>query len=75
MHIALSVTARIDAVNWYLIFTITNVSLINMKIIFQIILENLKGIIKIMQFFIYMFLRFLKISCFKIFRKIVRNHK
>lgn len=34
--------------------------LINMKIIFQIILENLKGIIKIMQFFIYMFLRFLK---------------
>lgn len=75
MHIALSVTARIDAVNWYLIFTITNVSLINMKIIFQIILENLKGIIKIMQFFIYMFLRFLKISCFKIFRKIVRNHE
>lgn len=49
--------------------------LINTKIIFQIILENLKGIIKIMQFFIYMFLRFLKISCFKIFRKIVRNHE
>lgn len=49
--------------------------LINMKIIFQIILENLKGIIKIMQFFIYMFFRFLKISYFKIFRKIVKNHE
>lgn len=49
--------------------------LINTKIIFQIILENLKDIIKIMQFFIYMFLRFLKISCFKIFQKLVKNHE
>lgn len=43
--------------------------LINMKIIFQIILENLKDIIKIMQFFIYMFLRFLKI----VFQNISKN--
>lgn len=60
MHIALSVTGRIDAVNWYLISTITNVSLINMKINFRILsfLGNLKNITKIIYnlLFIYFFI-------------------